>query len=84
MKRRFHPLPEHASEAVAQVIGTAVGGAVKCAMDAHGAHLPARWRGMMLGSIRKRAINSLCSERGMTSLLAAMGEIRGPIPSGDK
>lgn len=72
MKRkvRLHPLPAGAPATLAEVIGSAVAGAVRQALDAH-TPLPKDKRGALVGSIRKRAVNQLVCAEGVARIRAA-------------
>lgn len=67
---RIHPLPDpQCSEELARYVAKAVRGAVRSFIAAHGEHLDKRTRGMMTGSIGKRAVNQLCCAEGRAALV---------------
>ena len=71
---RLHPLPENSNLDLADVLGKVIAGAVRSALQAHGLHLARHLRGMLVGSIRKRAVNQLVCSEGETMLRAALGK----------
>ena len=56
---RLHPLPADCNQELAQIIATAVYGAVKAATDSHLSDLGRHRRTNLAGSIRKRVVNQL-------------------------
>lgn len=68
----IHPIPANAPRALAAVIAVAVRGAVRSFIDAHAASLSASDRGMMAGSIAKRAVNQLVCAEGVAAIRAAL------------
>ena len=71
---RLHPLPENSNAEIADVLGKVIAGAVRSALHAHAMHFPRHLRGMLVGSIRKRAVNQLVCAEGESMLRAALGE----------
>ncbi len=74
MKRtvRLHPIPSGAPVALAEFIGAAVAGATRTALAAHCKSMPKRDVGMLVGSIRKRAVNQLVCAEGLETLRALL------------
>lgn len=70
MKRKvkLHPLPQGAPAPLAEFIGNAVAGAVKSALGAHCKSMSRNTKGMLVGSIRKRAVNQIVCAAGLDSL----------------
>ena len=71
---RLHPLPENSSIELADLLGKVIAGAVRSALHAHARQFPRHLRGMLVGSIRKRAVNQLVCLEGETMLRAALEE----------
>ena len=70
---RLYPLPAGASPDLAGVFGSVVAGAVRQCVDAHFPHMSKRDRGLLVGGIRKRAVNQLCCECGRKLLREVIG-----------
>lgn len=71
VRLRFPSLKDAPPELV-EFIALAVRGAVRSAFDAHGNSQPRHWRGMMIGSITKRALNQICCAEGVKILREAV------------
>ncbi len=71
---RLHPLPENSSIELADLLGKVIAGAARSALHAHAKRFPRHLCGMLVGSIRKRAVNQLVCIEGETMLRAALGE----------
>ena len=71
-KVRLHPLPEGASASLASVIGAAVAGAVRDCTNQHFARMSRADRGLLIGSVRKRAVNQLVCDEGEARLREAL------------
>ncbi len=69
---RLHPLPENSNIELADVLGKIIAGATRAALHAHAIHFSRHLRGMLVGSIRKRAVNQLVCSEGETMLRAAL------------
>lgn len=69
---RLHPLPDEANFDLANVLGKIVAGATRSALDAHAKRFPRDLRGMLVGSIRKRAVNQLVCAEGEAMLRQAL------------
>ena len=72
--KRIHPLPVGTNRALVDVFGSAVAGAVRSALDAHAPEMSNHQKGMLVGSIRKRAINQLLSDEGERRIRDALGD----------
>ena len=59
---------------LASFIGTAVGGAVKSCLDAHPHQLSSAQRDLLIGSVRKRAVNQITCKAGVDAIIEALGE----------
>lgn len=71
---RLHPLPEGANSQLAEVLGKAIAGAVRATLDAHGHRVPADVCGLLVGSVRKRAVNQLVCVDGEVAIRRALDE----------
>ncbi len=71
---RLHPLPENSNIDLADVLGKVIAGATRAALHAHAIHFSRQLRGMLVGSIRKRAVNQPVCQEGETMLRAALRE----------
>lgn len=71
---RLHPLPKNSIIGLADVLGKVIAGAARSALHAHAKQFPRDLRGMLVGSIRKRAVNQLVCVEGEAMLRAALGE----------
>ena len=70
---RLHPLPDNSNIELADVLGKVIAGATRSALQAHALRFSRQLRGMLVGSIRKRAVNQLVCLEGETMLRAAIG-----------
>ena len=75
-KVRLHPLPRGANRELADVLARAVAGAVRDALNQQCPGMSAQEIGMLVGSIRKRAVNDLVSREGEAAIRAALVEPR--------
>lgn len=72
---RLHPLPENSNIELADLLGKMIAGAARSALHAHAGHFSRHLRGMLVGSIRKRAVNQLVCPEGETMLRDALGKV---------
>ena len=67
-KVRIHPIPRECPPELAVYVAMCVRGAVTDALNKHGQRLSKSERGMLIGSIGKRAVNQLCCDEGRAKL----------------
>ena len=76
-KVRIHPIPDECPPDLASFIASCVRGAVRSALESHVKNLTKNQRGMLVGSIGKRAVNQLCCKEGrriLRELIDARGK----------
>jgi|CXWL01.1.fsa_nt_gi hypothetical protein len=67
-KVRLHPIPIGCPQELADYVAMCVRGAIKDGLNKHAGYLTNAQRGILIGSIGKRAVNSLCSADGLARI----------------